>query len=108
MKKTLIALGAALSLLVGSIGQVVQASEPVDQSNPYQLIEQVAANTFSRLRKDRTLFRADPDLLRDVVKDELLPYIHTRYAASLVLGHSITARRRLSSVMRLRRHLLST
>ncbi|SIO41091.1 phospholipid-binding protein MlaC [Salinivibrio sp. ES.052] len=86
MKKTLIALGAALSLLVGSIGQVVQASEPVDQSNPYQLIEQVAANTFSRLRKDRTLFRADPDLLRDVVKDELLPYIHTRYAASLVLG----------------------
>ncbi|OOE50526.1 phospholipid-binding protein MlaC [Salinivibrio kushneri] len=86
MKKTLIALGSAICLMVSSLSSVAQASEPVDQSNPYQLIEQVADNTFSRLRKDRTLFRADPDLLRDVVKDELLPYIHTRYAASLVLG----------------------
>ncbi|OOE87274.1 phospholipid-binding protein MlaC [Salinivibrio sharmensis] len=86
MKKTWIALSSAVCLLVSSLGTVAQASEPVDQSNPYQLIEQVADNTFSRLRKDRTLFRADPDLLRDVVKDELLPYIHTRYAASLVLG----------------------
>lgn len=86
MRKTLIALGSALSLMLVSLGQTVQASEPVDQSNPYQLIEQVAENTFSRIRKDRTLLRADPDLLRDVVKDELLPYIHTRYAASLILG----------------------
>ncbi len=86
MKKTLIALGSALSLMLVSLGQTVQASEPVDQSNPYRLIEQVADNTFSRIRKDRTLLRADPDLLRDVVKDELLPYIHNRYAASLVLG----------------------
>lgn len=86
MKKILIALGSAVCLMVSSLGSLAQASEPVDQSNPYQLIEQVADNTFSRLRKDRTLFRADPDLLRDVVKDELLPYIHTRYAASLVLG----------------------
>lgn len=86
MKKTWIALSSAVCLLVSSLGTVAQASEPVDQSNPYQLIEQVADNTFTRLRKDRTLFRADPDLLRDVVKDELLPYIHTRYAASLVLG----------------------
>lgn len=86
MRKTLIAFGSALSLMLVSLGQTVQASEPVDQSNPYQLIEQVAENTFSRIRKDRTLLRADPDLLRDVVKDELLPYIHTRYAASLILG----------------------
>ena len=86
MKKTLIALGSALSLMLVSLGQTVQASEPVDQSNPYRLIEQVADNTFSRIRKDRTLLRTDPDLLRDVVKDELLPYIHNRYAASLVLG----------------------
>ncbi|WBA08960.1 phospholipid-binding protein MlaC [Salinivibrio kushneri] len=86
MKKILIALGSVVCLMVSSLGSLAQASEPVDQSNPYQLIEQVADNTFSRLRKDRTLFRADPDLLRDVVKDELLPYIHTRYAASLVLG----------------------
>ncbi|OOF26671.1 phospholipid-binding protein MlaC [Salinivibrio sp. IB872] len=86
MKKVLITLSSALIVFVASVSSFVHASEPVDKTNPYRLIEQVADNTFTRLRKDRTLFRADPDLLRDVVKDELLPYIHTRYAASLVLG----------------------
>lgn len=82
MKKWLVALLPVIALVTSP----AKAADEIDQSNPYTLIEQVSEKTFDRLKKDRVLFRADAELLRDVVREELLPYINQKYAASLVLG----------------------
>ncbi len=58
----------------------------VDMTSPYLLIEHVAKNTFGLLHKDSDLYQKNPELLRNVAKDNILPYINVRYAALKVLG----------------------
>lgn len=57
-----------------------------DMTNPYLLIEHVSKNTFGLLHKDSALYKKDPELLRDVAKNNIMPYINVRYAALKVLG----------------------
>ncbi len=58
----------------------------VDATNPYTMIAIVSQATFDRLKAEQGRIQANPDYLRIVVKEELLPYINTRYAAYKVLG----------------------
>jgi phospholipid transport system substrate-binding protein len=58
----------------------------VDATNPYTMIAVVSQTTFDRLKAEQGKIQANPDYLRNVVKEELLPYINTRYAAYKVLG----------------------
>ncbi|EKT59978.1 phospholipid-binding protein MlaC [Providencia sneebia] len=58
----------------------------VDQTNPYKLMDEAAEKTFTRLKNEQTLIRKDPNYLRTVVREELLPYVQVRYAGALVLG----------------------
>ena len=63
----------------------VNAAE-VDQTNPYHLMKAAADSTFSRLTKDQATIRRNPEHLRTVVREELLPYVQVKYAGALVLG----------------------
>ncbi|GAA0470133.1 MULTISPECIES: phospholipid-binding protein MlaC [Tatumella] len=63
-----------------------QAADSVDQSNPYTLMNQAAAKTFTRLKNDQAKIKQNPDYLRDVVREELMPYVQVKYAGALVLG----------------------
>lgn len=56
--------------------------------DPYKMMEVVADNTFSRIARDQEKIAADPEVLRQIVNDELLPYIDSRYAALRVIGTS--------------------
>ncbi|MGF1870650.1 phospholipid-binding protein MlaC [Photobacterium indicum] len=58
----------------------------VDVTNPYTMMATVSQTTFDRLKAEQGRIQANPDYLRIVVKEELLPYINTRYAAYKVLG----------------------
>ncbi|CAG21551.1 phospholipid-binding protein MlaC [Photobacterium profundum] len=58
----------------------------VDATNPYTMMGIVSQTTFDRLKAEQGKIQANPDYLRTVVKEELLPYINTRYAAYKVLG----------------------
>ncbi len=58
----------------------------VDATNPYTMMAIVSQTTFDRLKAEQGKIQANPDYLRTVVKEELLPYINTRYAAYKVLG----------------------
>ncbi len=66
------------------------SQQQVDMTSPYLLIEHVANNTFGLLHKDRAIYAKDPELLRDVAKDNIMPYINVRYAALKVLGPAAT------------------
>lgn len=57
-----------------------------EQINPYKAMQEAAKKTFDRLKNEQPKIRANPDYLRDVVDQELLPYVQVKYAGALVLG----------------------
>ena len=62
---------------------LVQAA---DQTNPYTLMNEAAGKTFTRLKNEQSQIRQNPDYLRNIVREELLPYVQIKYAGALVLG----------------------
>lgn len=57
-----------------------------DQDDPYQLLSSVAAKTFDRIKSERGEIKANPEILREIMEQELLPYIDYKFAALKVLG----------------------
>ncbi|MGL5726228.1 MAG: phospholipid-binding protein MlaC, partial [Plesiomonas sp.] len=57
-----------------------------DTSNPYVLMNQVADQLFTDLKNKQPQIKQNPNMLKDIVRKELMPYVHVRYAGSLVLG----------------------
>ncbi|WP_372870386.1 phospholipid-binding protein MlaC [Shewanella sp.] len=72
--------------LLLSVFCLTAVAEPVDGSNPYEMIQEVADNTFKRFHADKTLIDADANHLKVIVREELMPYIDYRYASYKVLG----------------------
>ncbi len=64
----------------------VAANAAADQTNPYQLMNEAAGKTFTRLKTEQPKIKQDPDYLRQIVREELLPYVQIKYAGALVLG----------------------
>ncbi len=64
----------------------LSAATAADQTNPYKLMDEAAQKTFDRLKNEQPQIRANPDYLRTIVDQELLPYVQVKYAGALVLG----------------------
>ncbi|MCD9514871.1 phospholipid-binding protein MlaC [Photobacterium carnosum] len=77
-----------LMLCLLAIPMLAQAAT-VDQTNPYKMMNTVSAYLFGTLKAEQTKIKANPEQLRVIVKQELLPYINTRYAAYKVLGSNL-------------------
>ena len=61
-------------------------SMAAEQDDPYAMINTVASQTFDRMKREKLQIDGDPELLRTVMEEELLPYIDYRFAAFKVLG----------------------
>lgn len=61
----------------------------VDKTKPYLMMEQVGSNTFDRLKAEQEQLRENPELLKTVVEEELMPYVNDRYAGLKVLGNHL-------------------
>lgn len=64
----------------------IAANAAADKTNPYSMMNEAAAKTFDRLKNEQPKIKQDPNYLRQVVKEELLPYVQIKYAGALVLG----------------------
>ncbi|WP_233956723.1 phospholipid-binding protein MlaC [Pectobacterium versatile] len=73
-------------LLMVALLVVAPLAYAADQTNPYSLMNEAAEKTFSRLKNEQPKIKQNPDYLRTVVREELLPYVQVRYAGALVLG----------------------
>ncbi len=62
------------------------AAMAADPTNPYTLMNEAAQKTFDRLKSEQAQIRQNPDYLREIVGEELLPYVQIKYAGALVLG----------------------
>lgn len=62
------------------------ANAAVDKTNPYSVMNEAANKTFTRLKTEQPKIKQDPNYLRQIVREELLPYVQIKYAGALVLG----------------------
>jgi len=69
-----------------AIAPLTATAADTDQSNPYTLMNEAAAKTFTRLKNEQPKIKQDPNYLREIVRQELLPYVQIKYAGALVLG----------------------
>ena len=83
MKKFIYAM--VLSIAASLAGQAVAAEHP-DYKDPYKMMKAVADQTFARFSKDKPLIDKDPNHLKVIVSEELMPYIDGRFASYKVLG----------------------
>jgi len=75
-----------IGLALLSYSFLASASADVDKKDPYQMIKTVADITFKRFANEQSAIRAEPDLLKTIVREELMPYINYQYAAYKVIG----------------------
>ncbi len=69
-----------------AIAPLAASAATADQSNPYKQMNEAAAKTFTRLKNEQPKIKQNPDYLREIVRQELLPYVQVKYAGALVLG----------------------
>lgn len=72
-----------------SSSTAVSSSTPtviVDKTNPYLMIKEVAGLTFKRFADEQKAIQANPNLLKNIVREELMPYINYKYSAFKVIG----------------------
>ncbi|TNH05952.1 phospholipid-binding protein MlaC [Testudinibacter sp. TR-2022] len=62
------------------------AMQAVAADNPYQLMQQASDKLFASISANQSKIKQNPDYMRTIVKQELMPYVHVNYAGSLVLG----------------------
>ncbi len=105
--KTLYALLVAAMLTV--VGTA--SAEVIRDENPYSLLERVANKTASRIADDRAKIDQDLDYLRVIIREELMPYVDSTYAAKRVLGRNLketTAEQRQEFYAVFREYLIAT
>lgn len=67
----------------------VNAQQPdaiVDRTDPYEMVQDVASKTFARMKDEQNNIKSNPEILRTIMEEELLPYIDYRFSAYKVLG----------------------
>ncbi|MFM4806168.1 phospholipid-binding protein MlaC [Aeromonas bivalvium] len=81
-----------MTLLIGLMASILfslTARAAEYPSDPYVLVDTAAKQTFARLKADQNQIKQQPDHLRVIIREELLPYIDNRFAAYKVLGNQI-------------------
>jgi phospholipid transport system substrate-binding protein len=106
LKKMLLALGVVAGLIFSLVARA--DDYPAD---PFSLVQTAANKTFARLKSDQSEIKKNPDHLRTIIREELLPYIDTRFAAFKVIGNQIkqtTAEQRDAFVQAFTEYMISS
>lgn len=78
-----------LCLVLFFVTGFVSAESVKQYTDPYALIEEVAGQAFNRVKNERQQMLADPAYADQVVREELLPYVDSRYASYKVIGPTL-------------------
>ena len=73
-------------LLAGCILLISSGLTRAQEVNPYQMLEDVATITFERIKVERPEIDKNPEKLRTIMEEELLPYVDYTFSALKVLG----------------------
>lgn len=98
------------TIIISVFTGAVQAQE-IDKTKPYEMMAQVSEVTFSRLKAEQSAIQANPNILKRVVDEELMPYVNVKYAAYKLLGTHLkktSAEERAEFVTAFRDYLVSS
>ena len=56
------------------------------ETSPYVLMQQASDKLFADIKNNQAKIKKDPNYLRIIVRNDLLPFVQVNYAGSLVLG----------------------
>jgi len=69
------------------LGLMLTSSLPASTGDdPISLVQQTASDILASLDSNREAYTANPELLREVVRKDLLPLLDLEYSARLILG----------------------
>jgi len=78
--------GAVVALAALTSGTVSADSLEARGADPISIVKQTAGSLLKKLAGHREEFAAQPELLRGLVRSDLLPLIDLEYSARLILG----------------------
>ncbi|MEX0334330.1 phospholipid-binding protein MlaC [Vibrio tubiashii] len=70
------------------------SAQPIDKTQPYQMMKQVSEHAFARLKAEQEQVQKDPNHLKVIVDEELMPYVNEKYAALKLLGPNLKGAKR--------------
>jgi len=112
LKSMLFLTSMLMSVFSASVFSFEQnTSALVDKKDPYLMIKTVAGKTFRRFADEQQAIQADPNILKNIVREELMPYINYKYSAFKVIGKHLkqtTAQERKDFVPVFREYLVSS
>tara|TARA_R110000737_G_scaffold96087_1_gene130138 strand:+ start:2246 stop:2860 length:615 start_codon:yes stop_codon:yes gene_type:complete len=106
MKKLLV-----LFVLLASFAQNSIAAEATPSVSPYQVIEVTGNKLFTKIANNQNALKKFPELMRDIVEEELMPSVDYQYAAFKILGKHLrntTKEQRVNFVTAMRAYLVRT
>lgn len=72
----------------------VYAQEQVDKTQPYAMMTRIAELAFTRLKAEQEQIHQNPEYLKVIVEEELMPYVNDKYAALKLLGPNLKGAKR--------------
>ncbi|TMX43676.1 phospholipid-binding protein MlaC [Vibrio sp. Hep-1b-8] len=82
-----------LTLLAFFVTFNVAANE-IDKTQPYDMMKLVSERAFERLKSEQPLIHQDPNYLKVIVEEELMPFVNEKYAALKLLGPNLKGAKR--------------
>ncbi|OBX03857.1 hypothetical protein QV06_09215 [Gallibacterium genomosp. 3] len=76
-----------MAKIVLTLGLILTSVFAMAEQNPYQLMQQASDKLFADITANQSQIKKNPNYLRTIVRQDLMPYVHVKYAGSLVLGN---------------------
>ena len=67
------------------------SSQAFAETSPYVLMQQTVDKLFSDIKANQGKIKSTPEYLRTIVRNDLMPHVHVKYAGQLVLGKSLSS-----------------
>lgn len=77
-----------LSTLTALLGISALQASTIDERDPLTIINETTSHILGDLDANRATYTEQPELLRNVVRNDLLPLLDLNYSARLILGKS--------------------
>ncbi|WP_115720019.1 MlaC/ttg2D family ABC transporter substrate-binding protein [Gallaecimonas mangrovi] len=103
----------AAAVMVMGLSSLAHAADEqaVNRKDPYVMVEKAAQLAFDDLKAQQPQIQKNPNILKDIVRKDLLPYVDYRYASYKVIGRNLpktTADQRNRFVEAFKNYLVTT
>ena len=71
-----------------SVTALFAVQQAIAEDTPYDLTQKVSDKLFNDIKSNQNKIKQDPNYLKTIVRQDLMPYVHVKYAGSKILGQN--------------------